>query len=396
MRNGAGPKRVAVIGATGSVGGSVLDICDRFPGRFRVMALAARSNSEKLLNLAKRFGAKYSCLDSATPETAGAFREAGAVLECGVDALSSIAESGDVDHVVFASSGTDAITALQRAIAAGKEVSLANKESIVVAGPWVMPLIRRRDQIRPLDSEHSAIWQCLRGEPAKSPTRITLTASGGPFLDFTREQMARITPEDALGHPVWSMGRKITVDSATLMNKGIECIEAMQLFGLSHDRVNAVIHPGSYIHGMVEFCDATLKFLAYKPDMRIPAACALGWPERLPLSDAGIFTVPRRGDWSLEFREPDTARFPCLSLAIEAARLGGAYPPLLIGADEAAVCAFLGGRIPFLSISNIIESALERYSGPNPENVEDAVALIETGRVNAERLCEKMSKTNGR
>ena len=388
MRGGTNPTRVAVIGATGSVGGSVLDICARFPERFQVTVLAARSKSDELLNLAKRFGVKYACLDSPSSETARAFRDAGVELMAGSGALESLAEIPDADHVVLASSGTDAIKALQRALKADKDVSLANKESIVAAGPWIMPLVRRTDQLRPLDSEHSAIWQCLRGEPKKSPARITLTASGGPFRDFTLEQMALITPQDALRHPVWNMGPKITVDSATLMNKGIECIEAMQLFGLPPERVNAVIHPGSYVHGMVEFCDATVKLLAYKPDMRIPAACALGWPERLPLGEAEDFVTPKRDKWALEFSLPDMTRFPCLALSLEAARSGGAYPPLLVGADEAAVQAFLEERIPFLSISNIIESALAQYSGPNPASVDDAVELIETGRLLAEKLCE--------
>ena len=394
MRGAANPTRVAVIGATGSVGGSVLDICARFPERFQVTALAARSKSDELLNLAKRFSVKYACLDSPSQETARAFRDAGVELLAGSDALESLAGIPDADHIVLASSGTDAIKALQRALKADKDVSLANKESIVATGPWVMPLVRRTDQLRPLDSEHNAIWQCLRGEPGKSPTRITLTASGGPFRDFTLEQMARITPQDALRHPVWEMGPKVTVDSATLMNKGIECIEAMQLFELPPERVNAVIHPGSFVHGMVEFCDATVKFLAYKPDMRIPAACALGWPERLPLAGVKDFAVPERGEWMLEFRKPDMTRFPCLSLSLEAGRRGGAYPPLLVGADEAAVQAFLKGRIPFLSISNIIESTLEQYSGPSPANVDDAVELIETGRSLAEKLCE--NQTTGR
>ena len=386
MSGGTGLTRVALIGATGSVGSSVLDICARFPERFQVTALAAYSKSDELLKLAKRFGAKYACLHAPPPQTARAFSDAGIELIAGAGALESLAEHTDIDHVVFASSGTGAIKAVQRALASDKDVSLANKESIVAAGPWVMPLLRRKDQLRPLDSEHNAIWQCLRGEPEKSPTRIMLTASGGPFLNFSPEQMARITPEDALRHPVWSMGPKITVDSATLMNKGMECIEAMQLFGMPPGSVNALIHPGSFVHGMVEFCDATVKLLAFKPDMRIPAACALGWPDRLPLCGIDDFAMPSFEKWTLEFRAPDMTRFPCLSLSLEAARRGGAYPPLLVGADSSAVQAFLEGRISFLSISNIIESALDQYSGSSPANVDDAVELIMVGRSLADNL----------
>jgi 1-deoxy-D-xylulose-5-phosphate reductoisomerase len=356
-----------------------------------VTALAARSKSSELLNLAKRFGAKYACLAEPSAETTKLYRAEGIELAAGTAGLESMAELPGIDHVVFASSGTDAVTALQKALTADKDVSLANKESIVATGPWIMPLIRRPDQLRPLDSEHSAIWQCLRGEPEKSPSRITLTASGGPFRDYSTEQMRHITPEDALRHPVWNMGPKITVDSANLMNKGIECIEAMQLFDMPPDRVGAVVHPGSFVHGIVEFCDATMKMLSYKPDMRIPAACALGWPERLPIGGEGEFAAPERDRWSLEFQTPDTARFPCLALALEAAKRGYAYPPLLVGADESAVRAFLDKRIPFLAISNIIESILEKYSGQNPSNINDAVELIALGERLAEDACKEIS-----
>jgi 1-deoxy-D-xylulose-5-phosphate reductoisomerase len=205
--------------------------------------------------------------------------------------------------------------------------------------------------------------------------------------------MKSITPEDALKHPVWNMGPKITIDSASLMNKGIECIEAMQLFGMPSDKVGAVIHPGSFVHGMVEFCDATMKMLCYRPDMRIPAACALAWPERLPMEDAIEFALPGCEEWPMEFRKPDTLRFPCLELAFEAARLGGVYPPLLVGADEAAVSAFLNKHIPFLTISNIIESVFEKYSGPSPSNLNDVIELITAGERIAEEIC---SKRNGR
>jgi 1-deoxy-D-xylulose-5-phosphate reductoisomerase len=382
--------RVAVIGATGSVGGSVLDICSRFPDRFEVAALAARSNADGVLDLARRFGARTACLAAPSKDIARKFKSAGVELLTGVEGLEAIATLAGVDHVVFASSGTDAVTALRRALASNRDVSLANKESIVAAGPWVMPLARRPDQLRPLDSEHSAIWQCLRGEPEGSAVRVTLTASGGPFRDSSSEEMARVTPEDALRHPVWSMGPKITIDSATLMNKGIECVEAMQLFGLPPDAVRAVIHPGSFVHGFVEFRDATMKLLSYKPDMRIPAAGALAWPERLPLDGLDEFSMPARDEWSLEFREPDTARFPCLSLALEAARRGGPYPPLMVGADEAAVKSFLQGRIPFLAIYNIIETVFEKYSGPSPSSAEDAVALISEGERLAFEVCEKI------
>ena len=380
---------VAVIGATGSVGASVLDICGRFPERFRVLAVAADTSAEKLLGIAKRFNSSYACLVRPKTGDSALFAENGVHLLCGRDGLVSVAELPDVEHVVFASSGTDAISALQRALICDKNVSLANKESIVAAGAWVMPLVRRPDQIRPVDSEHSAVWQCLRDEPANSVRRITLTASGGPFREWSKADMEKITPEDALRHPVWAMGAKITIDSATLMNKGIECIEAMQLFGLPHSSVGALIHPKSQVHGIVLFSDGTMKMLFSRPDMRLPAAAALAWPQRLELED-GEFGIPPLSEWALDFYEPDTERFPCFALAKEAARMGGAYPPILIGADEFAVKAFLERRIPFTGISNIIEHVLESYSGSSPSSSEDAIELISWGERRAEEICRTM------
>lgn len=384
--------RLAVIGATGSVGGSVLDICARFPERFDVAAVAAGSNAERLLEIAVRFGAEYAVLAEPSSGDAGRFRASGVTLLSGSEGLVEIASLPYVDHVSFASSGTDAIPALMRALSLDKDVSLANKESIVASGPWVMPLVRRPDQLRPVDSEHSAIWQCLRGEPRASVKKIFLTASGGPFRDWTIERMGEARPEDALRHPVWAMGAKITIDSATLMNKGIECIEAMQLFSLPPDAVGALIHPGSQVHGIVEFSDSTMKMLFSRPDMRLPAAAALSWPERLPLSDVPELDLPGPDRWALDFYEPDAARFPCLGIALDAGRRGGAYPPLLVGADEFAVGAFLDGRISFLSISHIIEKTLESYSGPAPSSVEDSIRLISEGR---RRALEIFTSTGG-
>ncbi|MDR3255931.1 MAG: 1-deoxy-D-xylulose-5-phosphate reductoisomerase [Synergistaceae bacterium] len=382
--------RIAVLGATGSVGSALLDICARYPDRFDVVAVAAGSNADGLLNIAKRFRARYASLADFSSSAAERFRASGVTLLSGKEGLVGIASLPEVDHVSFASSGTDAIPALQRALALGKDVSLANKESIVASGPWVMPLVKRPDQLRPVDSEHSAIWQCLRDEPHGSVRKIFLTASGGPFRDWTTERMSGVRPEDALKHPVWAMGAKITIDSATLMNKGIECIEAMQLFSLPPSAVGALIHPAALVHGIVEFSDLTMKMLFSRPDMRLPAAAALAWPERLPISGVPEMELPRPDGWALEFFEPDEARFPCFAIAIEAGRRGGAYPPLLIGADEFAVGAFLDGRIPFLSISHIIEKTLESYSGPSPTTVEDSIRLISEGRERAWQIFSAM------
>jgi 1-deoxy-D-xylulose-5-phosphate reductoisomerase len=352
------------------------------------MALAARSNEGALLKLVVEFGASRASLMDPSADSASRFAGAGAELSSGLGGLSDMASMTGVDHVVFASSGADAIAALQRALISDKDVSLANKESIVAAGPWVMPLVRRPDQLRPIDSEHSAIWQCLRDEPERSVSKILLTASGGPFREWSLEQMRTVTPDAALKHPVWAMGAKITIDSATLMNKGIECIEAMQLFGTPPDKVGAIIHPGSRVHGLVMFSDATIKLLLSRPDMRLPAAAALAWPGRLDLNDIEELSPSPIEEWNLEFHEPDTDRFPCLKIALEAGRMGGAYPPLLIGADESAVNAFLNGRIPFLAISHIIERTLEGYSGQSPRTLEDAIDLISIGAKMSQKICE--------
>lgn len=376
--------RLAVIGATGSVGGAVLDICKRFPERFNVVALAAQSNKEKLLELASVHTPVKLCL---TAPVSGSFNEDDYICLSGTDALCQIVSDPDIDHVVFASSGVTAIKALQTALKEDKDVSLANKESIVVAGPWVMPLVKRKDQMRPVDSEHSAIWQCLREDHKQEISKIWLTASGGPFRDHSKEMLENVTPEQTLSHPVWKMGPKITVDSATLMNKGIECIEAMQLFGLPANKVSALIHPKSQVHGAVLFIDGTMKMLISQPDMRLPAAAALAWPDRLDLVSSGLdFIEPKK--WDLQFREIDGSLFPCFSIAFKAAEMGGAYPSLLVGADEAAVEAFLEGIIPFTAISQVIEETLDKAASSSPGTLDEAIALVSTGERIARELCK--------
>ena len=375
--------RLSVTGATGSVGGAVLDICACFPQLFEIRALAAKSNAKKLTELGRRHGAKLLCLTE--PEDKN-WREEGFTCLSGVNGLTEMVEEPSVDHAVFASSGVAAIKALQKALMRGIDVSLANKESIVVAGPWVMPLIKRADQLRPVDSEHSAVWQCLRDAPKEEVSRIWLTASGGPFRDYSAAQMEGVTPEAALNHPVWKMGPKITVDSATLMNKGIECIEAMQLFGLPAERVGALIHPRSQVHGMAEFIDGTVRLLLSQADMRLPAAAAIAWPRRLPLAENALPPIEPK-DWDLCFREIDEKLFPCFALAREAGRLGGAYPALLVGADESAVRHFLNHEISYRAIAEIISEVLEACGEKTPQTLEEAVALVETGEKMADKIC---------
>ena len=380
---GPGRKRIAVIGATGSVGSSVLDVCRAHPDALEVRALAARSPSEKLTALAAEFGVTMLCVHDAPP---GLGPEGpGSKKLRGPEGLIAVAEDPSVDHVVFASSGTAAIPALQAALRAGKEVSLANKESIVVAGPWVMPLVRTRDQLRPLDSEHNAVWQCLHGESAPV-RRVLLTASGGPFRTWTASELETVTPEMALRHPVWSMGAKITVDSATLMNKGIELIEAMMLFSLEPHQVDAVVSPGSFVHALAEFEDGSVKMLAGAPDMRLPASSCLFWPERR--SPCGGLERPVVAPRTIAFEEPDPERFPALRLAREAMERRGPFPAVLVGADEVAVERFLSGRLRFTAIARAVEETMAACSLPPPKSLEDALSALDWARRHCAKVCD--------
>ena len=359
---------VGVIGATGSVGSSVMSVCGSWPDKISVAAVAANHRSSKLAELAEKFHVPHVY----------AFEESG---EAGLEELVNLPE---VEHVVFASSGTGAIKALCSALRAGKTVSLANKESIVVGGSWVMPLVQHPEQLRPLDSEHNAIWQCLHGERKEFVRRIYLTASGGPFREFSTEQLAGVTPEMALKHPVWDMGAKITIDSATLMNKGIELIEAMYLFGLEAEQVDALVSPGSFVHGLVEFEDGSVKMLAAEPDMKLPAASCLFWPERY--FPAESFRRPSFMKHEVKFYEPDAGRFPAVRIAREVMRKKGAYPALLVGADEVAVDLFLKGRIGFTEIAGLVEEVLCACRVNDPHSLDDAIGYIELARVKAREL----------
>lgn len=379
-------QNIAVIGATGSVGSSVLDICARFPEYFNVVALAANSDEKKLVELGHKFSAKTLCL--CNPKTT--FENPDFECRSNLDSLAEIVQSPEIDHAVFASSGTDAIFALQSALRAGKKISLANKESIVVAGPWVMPLVQFEAQIRPVDSEHSAVWQCMEGSPKNEIKQLWLTASGGPFRNFGKEQLQNVTPEMALKHPTWNMGAKITIDSATLMNKGIECIEAAQLFAMPQETVGALVHPTSSVHGLVQYIDGTTKLLLSDADMRLPSAAALFYPQRLPLSDRGLQPLNPAG-LNLEFSEINRELFPCFELACEAGRMGGAYPALLVGADEIAVENFLKGKITFTDIAAVVEKTLAAWQGDMPNSLEDAIALVAEGRRLAAVQCSKRS-----
>jgi len=366
-------KRVVVLGSTGSIGRQTLDVIRATPQRFCVVGLAAGKNLELLAEQIREF----------KPEFIGGSSENNGIerLKSIVDIknellpLDEIAASPGVDMVVIATSGKAGLRPTLAALRAGKDIALANKESLVSAGEIINDEARKNGaRILPVDSEHSAVWQCLSGED-QAAARIILTASGGPFRQYSPEQLAEVTVEQALRHPSWQMGQKVTIDSATLMNKGLEVIEAHWLFSMPYDRIDVLVHPQSIIHSMVEFIDGSIKAQLSYPDMHLPIQYALSHPERLPNP-----RLPRL-DWSLvrnlDFEPPDYDRFPCLGLAIEAGKQGGTCPAVLCAADEVAVELFLAGRIRFTDIAGAIERTLEQHqviAQPTLEEIEAADA----------------------
>jgi 1-deoxy-D-xylulose-5-phosphate reductoisomerase len=361
-------RRVAVLGSTGSIGVSTLDVLARHPGRFAVAALAAATNHGRLFEQCVQFRPLVAVLQEpvAARQLAEALRAAGCPTEvqCGSDALTAIAASPDVDVVMAAIVGAAGLPSTLAAAQAGKQVLVANKESLVVAGALVVAAARRSGAtLVPIDSEHNAIFQCMpstvrTGEVPQGVRRILLTASGGPFLRASREQMENVTPDQACAHPRWRMGRKISVDSATLMNKGLELIEACVLFGMEPHGVDVVVHPQSIVHSMVEYVDGSILAQLGNPDMRTPIAHALGWPERI---GSGVESLDLVAAARLDFEAPDLARFPALRLARAAAEAGGTAPAALNAANEVAVAAFLGGRLGFLGIPALIDGVMSAH-----------------------------------
>jgi 1-deoxy-D-xylulose-5-phosphate reductoisomerase len=360
--------RVAVLGCTGSVGVSTLDVLARHPDRYSVEALAAATNVGRLLEQCIRHRPRTAVLQDAdaADRLRADLRAAGcdtAVL-CGPAALDAVAASPQVDAVMAAIVGAAGLPSTLAAAQAGKRVLLANKESLVVAGPLLVDAARAGGAtLIPIDSEHNAIFQCMppdheTGRPARGVRRVLLTASGGPFLRAPLARMARVTPEEACAHPRWNMGRKISVDSATLMNKGLELIEACLLFGMEPEQVEVVVHPQSIVHSMVEYEDGSILAQLGNPDMRTPIAHALGWPDRIA---SGVQSLDLVAAARLDFEAPDTVRFPALALARAAAEAGGTAPSVLNAANEVAVSAFLAGRLGFLEIPRVIESVLGRH-----------------------------------
>ncbi len=384
------PRRIALLGSTGSIGRQAIDVLAAHPEAFQVVALATGSNATVLAEQARRF--RPAAVALADDEALAALDlVSGTERVGGTDALERLATRDDVDLVIVGTGGVVSLRPVLAALRAGKVVATANKETLVAGGHLVMPLARGLAAgvastrpgdsyasplawVRPIDSEHSAIWQCLVGESMASVASLLLTASGGPFLDATREAMARITPEQALRHPTWSMGAKITIDSATLANKGLEVIEAHWLYDVGYDAIEVVIHPQSVVHSAVRFVDGSLKAQLGTPDMRLPIQYALTYPHRRP-SPAAPPDLIATG--RLDFRAPDEARFPALRIARDAGRMGPRASAALIAADDVAVARFLDGTLGFTSIPALLEAAVERFgetSAADPD-IDDLVAI---------------------
>jgi 1-deoxy-D-xylulose-5-phosphate reductoisomerase len=371
-------KRLAILGSTGSIGRSTLAVVDAHRDRLQVVALAAGENAELLASQVRDYRPRIVTM--ATSAAIDRLRSAcgdGAadIVGPGDDGLTAVATHPSVDIVICASAGTRALEAVMAAIEAGKTIAIANKEVLVMAGEIVMAAARARGvAVLPVDSEHNAIHQCLHGRDRREVRRLILTASGGPFRGWTAEQLSRVDPALALRHPTWRMGPKITVDSATLMNKGLEVIEAHWLFDVAADRIDVVIHPQSIVHSMVELTDGSVMAQLGVTDMRLPIQYACSYPERwhaeLPSLD-----LTRCGH--LEFQEPDHERFPCLGLAYAALRAGGTLPVALNAANEVAVEAFLAGRLGFTAIAHVIAVTMEAH------RVEHDLALDVVRRVDA-------------
>jgi 1-deoxy-D-xylulose-5-phosphate reductoisomerase len=389
-------QRVSILGATGSIGRSTLDVLARHPERFEVLALSANSNVEQLAVLAHRHGARYAAIADAA--LAGALRErlsqlgARARVLAGPQALVEAATLAEADCVMAAIVGAAGLPSTLAAAQAGKKLLLANKEAIVMAGPLFMEAVRRSQAtLLPIDSEHNAVFQCLpagaRGTLAENGIRrILLTASGGPFRTRARSDLASVTPEEACAHPTWDMGRKISVDSATMMNKGLEVIEAHWLFAAPPAAIEVVIHPQSVVHSMVEYVDGSVIAQLGNPDMRTPIAQALAFPERI---DAGVASLDLFRVGSLSFEKPDFERFPALRLAYAALEMGGCAPAVLNAANETAVAAFLERKLPFLAITSVVEDTLDALASLPVVDLEGVMDADRQAREQASRFVQR-------
>ena len=359
-------KGVAILGSTGSIGRQTLDVIRRLPGQFRVIGLAGGSNHTLLEDQSREFRPDLVWCQAADRhmdiKAASGRKARWATME-------EMAAHPDVDVVVVGTAGNAGLAPTLAALRAGKAVALANKEVLVMAGHVVTREAERgHGELRPVDSEHSAIWQCLWGEDVASVEKLILTASGGAFRDLPQRDLERVTARDALRHPTWDMGRKITIDSATLMNKGFEAIEARWLFNVPMDRIEVLMHRESIVHSLVEFADGSVKAQLGEPDMRLPIQCALSYPERVACDAVPRLNLARVK--ALHFDEPDFGRYPALRLAFEAGAKGGTWPAVLAAADEVAVDCFIQGTIGFTDIARVVDAALSAHSGSADPSLE--------------------------
>jgi 1-deoxy-D-xylulose-5-phosphate reductoisomerase len=388
-------KRIAILGSTGSIGRSTLNVIANNPERFQLLTMAAGSNAEAALNDARRW--KPKVLSLASEQDAEKVRKqlateglSGIEVVYGQAGTVRVATHPEVDFVVSAIVGVAGLKATYEAVRAGKEVGLANKECLVAAGELITAEARRQGKpLLPIDSEHNAVHQCMRGGRINEVERVWLTASGGPFLNTPKSEFEKITVEQALNHPTWKMGQRITIDSATLMNKGFEVIEACRLFDMPPERVRVVVHPQSTIHSLVEFNDGSILAQLSVTDMRLPILYALTYPERIS-SDLRFNVLDLK---RLDFCPPDLAKFPCLRLAYEAAEAGGAKTIALNAADEVAVAAFLKREIGFADISKVVERTIHETKDRHPESIEEVLAIdAEARNLAQERFARQVTR----
>ena len=375
-----GPRSLCILGSTGSIGTQALELVRLFPDRLRVAALTAHRSTDTLIRQALEFLPECVALadPSGLPLLRAALHGRGTRILAGEEGICEAAAAPRSDVVVAAISGIAGLAPVLAALQSGKMVALANKETLVAAGAHAVRAAKEHGgMLIPVDSEHSAIFQCLAGEKRASVDKIILTASGGPFRTREAATLAQITPAEALRHPNWSMGAKVTIDSATMMNKGLEVIEAHWLFSLAHDRIEVVVHPQSIVHSMVVFRDGSAKAQLGLPDMRLPILYAFSYPERWSMSYGRV-------DWAsalkLEFTPPDLQKFPCLGLAFEALRMGGSAPAVLNAANEEAVALFLSGRLSYLDIPRAVESSLAHLASASDPDLEEVFALDRAAR----------------
>ena len=387
------PKRIALLGSTGSIGTQTLDVISRFPGEFKVEVLTAGNNIRLLAQQAAKFLPDSVVIGNSIHyhQLKEAVRDIPVKVFAGDDAIEQVVRGSNIDMVVAAMVGYSGLKPTISAIRAGKKIALANKETLVVAGEIIKKLVKESgSKIIPVDSEHSAIFQCLAGESGNPIEKITLTASGGPFLNFTEEMLKNVKPHEALKHPNWEMGNKVTIDSASLMNKGLEVIEAKWLFDLTPEQIKVIIHPQSIVHSLVHFADGSVKAQLGVPDMRVPILYALSYPDRyssdLPKLNLSLYPA-------LNFVEPDPLRFRNLALAYHALKQGGNMPCIMNAANEVAVSAFLSGKIGFLQMSDVVEYTMEEteyFASPGLSFLETSNSRAKTVAQNyINELCKK-------